>query len=120
MHTVKFRTTAGLQGLIVLREEIGVLPPYLCGYVRLPMWLWGKELPELEVHGGITYEGYHPLTGPIIKLPRMGIAWGSRWIGFDCAHYEDTLRKCNSQYVHRQCEYLAYQIKQIHKRKRER
>jgi len=59
---------------------------HLCGYVKIPEnhpWYNDDTNPwmELEIHGGITYNGDEP---------------DGRWIGFDCAHSHDTVPSTQS------------------------
>ncbi len=55
-----------------------------CGYVRIPPEhpLHGKdyEIPNVEVHGGLTFAEVEPCAH------EDGTGW---WFGFDCAHYMD-------------------------------
>ena len=64
----------------------------------------GEELPRiciaLEAHGGITFAGEREKQG----------GW---WFGFDCHHAGDTLNKCTQDYVWRECEFLAKQLKEL-------
>lgn len=106
-----------------------VSPPgiggHRCGYVNIPEghpW-HGKEYDDVvvgepsegddawmedyerrmegivRVHGGLTYSGR--------SLVGMPDGW---WVGFDCAHYQDTPERCTEDYVSAECRSLAEQI----------
>ena len=67
----------------VRKISSSVREPWYCGYVRL------KNEPEfnvknIRVHGGITYE----------EIESDGL-----WIGFDCAHYGESILFQNRAYV---------------------
>ena len=80
-------TAHGLKCVILRHPDA----KHLCGYVGLPESHpchgldsgWGNEphLPDLDVHGGITWTG---------ELPRDGDEGDTLWyVGFDCAHSGD-------------------------------
>lgn len=69
------------------RNTVGAL----CGYVRVPRKLaksfrWKKferkARYRFDVHGGVTFAGKH------CNEPKLE---DGKWIGFDCAHYQDYL-----------------------------
>ena len=79
-------------------KSIG-LGPHLCGYVKVPENnpCFGKDYDDIEIecHGGLTY-GQHE--------------WDGYWIGFDCAHHNDTIENCNHEYVKAQCKSIVDQL----------
>jgi hypothetical protein len=80
---------------LVKRNDMGAL----CGYVGLPKGhpFYGKDydsLPDLDVHGGVTYtdkcaEGGEDNT--ICHVPDEGEPDNVWWVGFDCAHFSDSI-----------------------------
>lgn len=67
-----------------------------CGYVGLPPGhkLYGVGyddvydiLPELSVHGGLTYSEH--CQGPVCHVPKPGEPDEAWWLGFDCCHGGD-------------------------------
>ena len=69
----------------------------LCGYVGIPEAhpLYGKdyEVPDVVVHGGLTYadkcmQTDDPAKG-ICHIPDDGEHVDLWWFGFDCAHFGD-------------------------------
>lgn len=74
------------------------------GYVGVPEghpW-YGKDYDSIDcnVHGGLTYGDYFcPTCEPD----------GLYWVGFDCAHYQDTAENCPRSYVERETENLKMQ-----------
>lgn len=103
-----------------------------CGYVGLPSGhpLFGLdyEIPDVDVHGGLTYA--EVCAGHICHVPKPGESDSRWWFGFDCghafdlspglilaegrfltrgrdAHYRDVT------YVRQQTERLAEQLKAI-------
>ena len=53
-----------------------------CGYVGLPAgYVFERDIDELEVHGGITYDR--------VDCKPNGIELKGRWLGLDCAHIDD-------------------------------
>lgn len=69
---------------------------FRCGYVVLK----DKEYVEDDLigcHGGVTWHGYHDRLGKTV-------------IGFDCAHYGDTLDNCTLEYCMGECESIVEQI----------
>lgn len=72
-----------------------------CGYVRIP----GNaqvDADTIEVHGGVTFDG--DIIGD-----------GTRWIGFDCAHWGDGVlglpgQPKSWQFVRDECTRLASQL----------
>jgi hypothetical protein len=73
-----------------------------CGYVLAPAEFGSSN--ELEVHGGVTWDGEMEELGP------------GRWIGFDAGHYGDSLppfpggEPRDDNYMRGQCKRLAQQI----------
>jgi hypothetical protein len=67
--------------------------------------------PELffDVHGSVTYME----TG--MKYP-IKTDTPTMWIGFDCAHWQDTRETCTHEYVKSECESLAEQIVNLGKK----
>lgn len=68
-----------------------------CGYVGVPLrhpWhgLEYDDLPDIDVHGGVTFTGEHRVgtyAGDAMGTTRAeGVTW---WIGFDCAHAWDVM-----------------------------
>lgn len=110
----EWTTNAGLEAACIMVRD-----SHRCGYVRVPDDHplhgvdWSEaDFPEadLEVHGGVTFTGPHPLTDS---------GW---WIGFDCAHAGDAFGSegfriegvhRSLEYVIAECEKLARQIKEI-------
>lgn len=73
-----------------------------CGYVGVPKdhTCFGKhknELPDLDVHGGLTYSG-EGIAGNV----------GRWWFGFDCGHYGDLLPGLNDKYHRHHETYRDY------------
>jgi hypothetical protein len=96
-----------------------------CGYAAVPPGhpLHGQdyEVPEVEVHGGLTYAA--SCGGAICHVPEPGEPDDVWWFGFDCAHAWDVLpgtlryggRLPDSvyrtmDYVRRETERLAEQL----------
>lgn len=86
---IEWRDEAGMPCLIV-RGPLGAL----CGYVGLgPEHPYSgtnhNDLPDLEVHGGLTFsEGCHE-GGHICHVAREGEPEQVWWLGFDCNHSGD-------------------------------
>lgn len=114
---VAWTTKAGLPAVIrrVPGSEVdfravmdSVRNGWRCGYVGVPAGnlYYGKDnlgdVGDLEVHGGVTFSA-EDLRGV------QGVDW---WLGFDCAHYGDTIAVCTLEYCMKQCEHLAEQIVQ--------
>lgn len=89
-----FKRSVGKRGVIELlsmayRNKTDT-PPTICDVI--------------DVHGSITFMK----TGndyPIETTEQ------TTWVGFDCAHSGDTPEKCDEEYVSRECELLAYQLR---------
>ncbi len=68
-----------------------------CGYVRLPLGHWGRDMSyddiDVDVHGGLTY-------GP----DKDG------WIGFDCAHCDDTPQIWTKEATEEETKKLAKEV----------
>ena len=60
----------------------------------------------INVHGGVTYSK----GGGQFPVPDSDHLW---WIGFDCAHCDDTVAICDEAYVRAECELLAEQLWQV-------
>ena len=58
-----------------------------------------QKLCNVDVHGGITYNNIYNGKGYCI--------------GFDCAHYQDTIEVQTLEYCINECESLAKQLKEI-------
>lgn len=59
-----------------------------------------------RVHGSVTYSR---------TSPDYPIKSDLHWIGFDCAHLDDTIEKCDLDFCIKECEELAKQLKSIEK-----
>lgn len=105
-----------------------------CGYVGVPEGhpFHGKDYDDIynadhdiKVHGGLTFAGpCHPSDTPgrgICHIPGEGESDNVWWLGFDCAHYRDTIPSMlglfqnegiyrTLAYVKSQCASLARQI----------
>ena len=81
------------------------LENYLCGYVGLPKTskFYKKNYDDIPIdcHGGLTY-GSNQLFGQ--NDP------DTFWIGYDCAHYGDSIFICNLEYCEEQCRSIVDQI----------
>ena len=76
-----------------------VIEDYRCGYVCLH----DNDVinsNKIGCHGGITWFGYHD-------------EFEKSCIGFDCAHYGDTLAKCTLEYCVEECEKIVDQILEV-------
>lgn len=79
---------------------------WLCGYVGLPKGhkYYEKDYDRINinVHGGLTFADKGD-----------GKIWtaGLWWIGFDCAHYNDTISFWNLERVQEEVERLVRQLK---------
>lgn len=83
-----------------------------CGYVVLPQGhpYHGKTWEELpfDVHGGITFSQFAPDWAEDFDFNE------DEWvIGFDTAHYGDTMETCPKEYVVEQTEYLRKQCEEV-------
>lgn len=62
-----------------------------CGYAAVPPGhpLHGTsyDVPDIHVHGGLTYSG--ACAGPICHVPTPADSDDVWWFGFDCAHAGD-------------------------------
>ncbi len=81
------------------------------------------SLPDIEVHGGVTFADAHePTTYAAMALGdnrAEGVTW---WLGFDCAHGFDLVPRFHRQawmtdetfkdldYVKAECAHLARQV----------
>ena len=115
----------------------------LCGYVAVeeshPLYekyygdLWNYDTEEgtdINVHGGLTYSDFCQEVGRICHTPEEGKPDNVWWFGFDCAHSGDICPSYQKEdmeicgipytykdvdYVTRQVESLARQLKQVEK-----
>lgn len=83
---------------VIRRTPLG----HLCGYVALlsehPLFNASKNhfLSNINVHGGITFDE---------------IVDGIRWIGFDCAHFNDLSPGLSfSQGIYRNMQYVTTEV----------
>ena len=68
-----------------------------CGYVAVePGHPWhgkGYEVPDVEVHGGLTFaascDDDAPVEGAVCHMPEPGRPADVWWFGFDCGHFND-------------------------------
>ena len=111
----------GLPCLIVRNDTGG-----LCGYVGVaeehPYFGVDKNDLDLGVHGGLTYSGL--CQGHICHVPAPGASDRVWWLGFDCAHWSDTVPGMiqygmrgtyrDLKYVKDECHDLAAQLKDVH------
>ena len=90
---------------VVVRQVFG----HLCGYVSVPYWHKAYECDyelledDIECHGGLTYSSHN----------LMGIEYLSWWIGFDCAHGDDTPEECNVQFCVKECKNIVDQLEEM-------
>lgn len=100
-----WRTEVGYRAVVT--QGTGNYLRHLCGYVGIEYGhlLHKKDHHDLNVHGGVTFAA----GGKNSEHPIKSNLW---WIGFDCAHLDDTPEKCNLDYCKRECESLAAQIKE--------
>ena len=74
----------------------------------IPVFCYDGEKASMDivfnVHGGITYAQTNK------EYPAKS-KFKLHWIGFDCAHLDDTPDKCDLDYCEKECEDLAKQIK---------
>ena len=91
------------------------------GYALIPPQhpLHGKSydeiydlMPELEVHGGLTFAEEVPMNWPEIPEGAHGDEW---CVGFDTGHYEDTEAKWPKERVIEEARYLAEQLEDFTK-----
>jgi len=86
--------------LMKLRDKVLKEPIGKRGII--PIFCYDGESASMHiifnVHGGITFADYHDKNKSL---------W---WIGFDCAHEDDTIEKCNVEYVIAECNSLSKQI----------
>lgn len=74
---------------------------YRCGYVVL-MDDDYINTQNISCHGGVTCYGWHDRLGKSV-------------VGFDCAHYGDTLEICTLDYCIQQCESIVDQLLTLNK-----
>ena len=103
-ETVKeWVTEAGLTAR-VLKVDDDYNGSYHNGYVQIPA---NSKLSDdsynehcdIEVHGGLTFDG--DLDDD-----------NNHWFGFDCAHLGDNIEDQDLDYMIKQCESLAKQLKE--------
>ena len=75
------------------------------GYIGLPNthpW-YEKDYNDIDVniHGGLTYSEHG-----VGKIREDTELW---WIGFDTAHYQDSMTTCSKEYVEAEIESLKQQ-----------
>ena len=121
----QFVTESGFEAFVVLNETTN--SKWRCGYVIIPeesslfkidasysINIYDLDLDDpkiitklkqqqklcnIDVHGGITYNNIYNGKGYCI--------------GFDCAHYQDTIEDQTLEYCINECESLAKQLKEI-------
>lgn len=80
------------------------------GYVGVrknhPWYGLNYDMIDANVHGGLTYSSHYR---PGTKQETSDV-W---WIGFDTAHFGDTLESCSKEYVERQTEKLRLQAELV-------
>lgn len=74
---------------------------FLCGYVILQdnKEIYENTLNLLDVHGGITYNGFEEINGEVKQV-----------IGFDCAHSRDYVLYCNEVGYYRDFKYVRKEL----------
>ena len=121
----QFVTESGFEAFVVINETTNM--QWRCGYVIIPeesslfkmdvshnVNLYGLDLDDpniiaklkqqqkicnISVHGGVTYNDFYD---------------GKNYcIGFDCAHYKNTIDVQTLEYCINECESLAKQLKEI-------
>ena len=121
----QFVTESGFEAFVIINETTA--SQWRCGYVIIPeesslfkmdtsycVSLYDLDLDDpsvitklkqqqklcnINVHGGITYNDFYD---------------GKDYcIGFDCAHYRDTIENQTLEYCINECERLAKQLKEI-------
>ena len=121
----QFVTESGFEAFVVINETTSM--QWRCGYVIIPeesslfkmdvsysVNIYDLDLDDpniitklkqqqrlckVDVHRGITYNDFYDDKGYCI--------------GFDCAHYQDTVEVQTLEYCISQCESLAKQLKEI-------
>lgn len=94
-------TEAGLKAYILLIDN-----SHHCGYVETPQSISGRHYDdyEVDVHGGLTYEGKPEWSN------------GKHVVGYDCAHWGDKTKYSSdgvwrdAYYCINECESLAAQL----------
>ena len=127
----QFTTEAGFEAFVVINKTTNM--KWRCGYVIIPeesslfkmdvsysVNLYDLDLDDpniitklkqqqklcnVDVHGGITYNDLYDVKD-------KGYC-KNYCIGFDCAHYKDTIEVQTLEYCISQCESLAKQLKEI-------
>lgn len=112
----QWKTKAGLPGLIV-RNYHGAL----CGYAAVESdhpW-YGKdwEVPDVDVHGGLTYADRCREDSPICHIPEPGETDDVWWFGFDCAHAFDLspAHRFDIEEVYRDINYVRAEVESLAK-----
>ena len=80
---------------LIVRSPMGAL----CGYVAVdpghPLHGVDEDLPDLVVHGGITYtDRCQPTESEaegVCHIPEPGRPEDVWWLGFDCGHFDDLM-----------------------------
>lgn len=127
---VAWKTESGLPALVVRNLSMG----HLCGYVAVPPGhpLYGKDYdtPDVSVHGGLTYAA--KCMGRVCHIPEEGETDDVWWFGFDAGHFGDRSPGTEAalsgflaqsefktgtyktlDYMKKECELLAEQLKEI-------
>ncbi len=98
-----WQTRAGLKAKIIKILLLPFFNVYYCGYCAIEKnhnkYNVDYDEINIDVHGGITY-------GEIEKD-------GLFWIGFDCAHFDDNIIKCDLDYCINECESMAEQLNHL-------
>lgn len=80
-------------------NTVSILGNYYCGYVDIPKGhkYHGLDYDEIPVdcHGGLTYGSFED---------------GIYVIGFDCAHYMDSIDVQNEEYCEEECKSIIDQL----------
>jgi len=86
----------------IKKRTLAHIGSYFCGYVKILKDKFPDDTDwrnkELSVHGGITFAQNDDEDSDKFV------------IGFDCAHFRDTIQKCNLEYVIKECKSLIDQI----------
>lgn len=80
---------------------------FYLGYVVVPLShpFYGKhwlELDDIDVHGGISFSGFH-----------SSIGHGQYLLGFDCGHHGDNALIQNDEYTLKECMKLVDQLIEV-------
>lgn len=115
----EWTTEAGLHAVVLMVRD-SHNNGYVCVPPRHPFYGLDysdyDKLPDIEVHGGLTYAGGDP-----VQRKAGDVLIEGHWFGYDCAHIGDrTLGKYGDStgvfrgpaYCYHQCESLAAQLQQ--------